>query len=112
MTTTTTPAYQNVHARPRPLFESTNQRPGFLINRFALSLLCIELDRDKIFGVMLLYILLVWRLNDVSLRNVETIEILGNVFNSKGNNTSHVDDMLNKCRQSFYSLNSIGMSYP
>ena len=54
----------------------------------------------------------VWRLNDVSLRNVETIEILGNVFNSKGNNTSHVDNRLNKCRQSFYSLNSLGMSYP
>ena len=29
----------------------------------------------------------VWRLNDVSLRNVETMEIIGNVFNSKGNNT-------------------------
>ena len=54
----------------------------------------------------------VCRLNDVSLRNVETIEILGNVFNSKGNNTSHVDNRLNKCRQSFYSLNSLGMSYP
>ena len=56
----------------------------------------------------------VWRLNDVSLRNVtlETIEILGNVFNSKGNNTSHVDNRLNKCRQSFYSFNSLGMSYP
>ena len=53
-----------------------------------------------------------WRLNDVSLRNVDTIEILGNVFNSKGNNTSHVDNRLNKCRQSFYSLNSLGMSYP
>ena len=51
----------------------------------------------------------VWRLNGV---NVETIEILGNVFNSKGNNTSHVDNRLNKCRQSFYSLNSLGMSYP
>ena len=53
----------------------------------------------------------VWHLNDVSLRNVETMEILGNVFNSKGNNTSHVDNRLNKCRQSFYSLNSLGMSY-
>ena len=53
-----------------------------------------------------------WRLNDVSLRNVETMEILGNVSNSKGNNTSHVDNRLNKCRQSFYSLNSLGMSYP
>ena len=36
----------------------------------------------------------VWRLNDVILRNVETMEILGNVFSSKGNNTSHVDNML------------------
>ena len=29
-----------------------------MINRFALSFLCIELDRDKIFGGMLVYILL------------------------------------------------------
>ena len=29
----------------------------------------------------------------------------------KGNNTSHVDNRLNKCRQSFYGLNSLGMSY-
>ena len=43
----------------------------------------------------------VWRLNDVSLRNVETMDILGNVFNSKGNITSHVDNRLNKCRLSF-----------
>ena len=52
------------------------------------------------------------RLNDVSLRNVEIREILGNVFNSNGNNTSQVDNRLNKCRQSFYGLNSLGMSYP
>ena len=31
-----------------------------MINRFALSFLCIELDRDIIFGVMLLYILLTY----------------------------------------------------
>ena len=54
----------------------------------------------------------VWRLNDVSFRNDETTKILGNVFNSKDNNTSHVDMSLNKCRQSCYSLNSLGMSYP
>ena len=34
------------------------------------------------------------------------------MFNSKGKNTSHVDNRLNKSRQSFYSLNSLGMSYP
>ena len=44
--------------RTRPPFESTNQRPGVMINRFALSFLCIELDRNEICGVMLLYILL------------------------------------------------------
>ena len=43
----------------------------------------------------------------VSLRNVETMEILGNVFNSKGNNAR-----LNKCMQSCYGLYSLGMSYP
>ena len=52
------------------------------------------------------------RIGDVSLCNVETMEILGNVFNSKGNNTSHVDNRLNKCRKSFYGLSSIGISYP
>ena len=31
-----------------------------MINRFALSFLCIELDRVKTCGVMLLYILLAW----------------------------------------------------
>ena len=32
------------------------------------------------------------RLNDVSLRNVETMEILGSVFNRKGSNSSPVDN--------------------
>ena len=32
------------------------------------------------------------RLNYVGLRNVETMEILGSVFNRKGSNTSHVDN--------------------
>ena len=41
-----------------PLFESTNQRLGFMINRFELSFLGIELDRDKTCGVTLVYILL------------------------------------------------------
>ena len=54
----------------------------------------------------------VWRLNDVSLRNVETMEILGIVLNSKSNNTCYVKSRLNKCRQSFYGMNSLGMSYP
>ena len=35
-----------------------------MINRFALSFLCIELDRDKTCGVMLLYILLSSAYND------------------------------------------------
>ena len=52
-----------------------------------------------------------WRLNDVGLRKVETMEILGNVFNSKGKDTSHVDNRLNKCRQSFYGVYSLGMLY-
>ena len=34
----------------------------------------------------------VWCPNDVILRNVETMEILGNEFNSKGNNTTYVDN--------------------
>ena len=65
-----------------------------------------------IIGISLFTCEPVWRLNYVILIIVETMEILGNVFNSKGNNTSHVDNRLKKCRQSFYSLNSLGMSYP
>ena len=53
-----------------------------------------------------------WRLNNVVLRNVDSIEILGNVFNSKCNNTNHVDIRVQKCRQSFFGLSSTGMSYP
>ena len=32
------------------------------------------------------------RLNDVGLRNVETMEIIGSVLNRKGSNTRHVDN--------------------
>ena len=37
-----------------------------MIYRFALSFLCIELDRDKIFGVMLVYMLLKYKRTHVS----------------------------------------------
>ena len=54
-----------------------------------------------------------WRWNNVDLRNVDSIEILGNVFNSKCNDTNmHVHTKLQKCRQSFFGLSSTGMSYP
>ena len=53
-----------------------------------------------------------WRLNNVVLRTDDSIEILGTVFNSKCNNTNHVDIRVQKCRQSFFGLSSTGMSYP
>ena len=48
-----------------------------------------------------------WRLNNVVLRNVDSIEILGNVFNSKCNSTNHVDIRVQKCRQSFFGLTGV-----
>ena len=40
------------------------------------------------------------RLNNFDLRNVDSTEILGNVFNNKCNNTNHVDTRLQKCSHS------------
>ena len=42
---------------------------------------------------------------------MEHVILDGRWFNRKGNNTSHVDNRLHKCRQSFFALNSIGIPY-
>ena len=53
-----------------------------------------------------------WRLGDKCLRNEESLNILGNVFNRGGNNASHVTNRLTKSRQSFYGHGNAGMLKP
>ena len=53
-----------------------------------------------------------WRLGDEYLCNVDKLDILGNTNNCSGNSSSHIENRINKCRQSFYGLGNIGMSYP
>ena len=53
-----------------------------------------------------------WRLGDEYLCSVDKLDILGNTYNCNGNSSSHVENRINKCRQSFYGLGNIGMSYP
>lgn len=46
------------------------------------------------------------------LENVNTLEILGNVYNQAGTSVDHIEKRINKCRQSFYSLAPAGIIYP
>ena len=48
----------------------------------------------------------------LAMQNANKLEILGNVFNSKGTSLDHVNQRAAKCRQSFYSLSPVGMLYP
>ena len=50
-----------------------------MINRFALSFLCIELDRNEICEVMLLYILLAWQCLGEERFEVKDLRRRGNV---------------------------------
>ena len=54
----------------------------------------------------------VWFLNNNPMEIVHTVDILGCRFNNNGTASSHVDKRLQSCRQSYYKLSSIGMSYP
>ena len=53
-----------------------------------------------------------WYMDGHLLQNVQSLEILGNVYNHEGSSSDHVSHRLRKCRQSFYSLSSAGMLYP
>ena len=52
-----------------------------------------------------------WRLNDCILNYINNLYILGNVFNQYGNSYEHVNNTIAKSRQSFYGLNSAGITY-
>ena len=54
----------------------------------------------------------VWYLGDFSMKTVSQIQILGVTFSNNNKFDKHVQQRSQKCRQSMYSLNSIGMCYP
>ncbi len=53
-----------------------------------------------------------WFMNNNELRKVETLEILGNIFNTSGTASDHINHCITKCRKSYYSLSPTGMLYP
>lgn len=53
-----------------------------------------------------------WFMSSHLLKNVDQMEILGNIYNTDNTCTSHVENRINKCRQSFYGLSPAGMLYP
>ena len=56
----------------------------------------------------------IWYLNNHRLENVNSLEILGVVFEDcpSVSQTGSVDKRTEKCRRSFHSMRDIGMSYP
>ena len=61
-----------------------------MINRFALSFLCIELDRNEIYEVMLVYILLT---------GAPLKHIMGNEFNIIQFILTYISTLYNKLKQ-------------
>ena len=53
-----------------------------------------------------------WSLNGSTVENVNQMEILGCTFSNSCESDKHTEKRLQKCRQSFFSLADIGMSYP
>ena len=53
-----------------------------------------------------------WYMDSNELCCVDQLEMLGNIFNSKGSGADHVNKRIAKCRQSFYGLSPAGMLYP
>jgi hypothetical protein len=51
-------------------------------------------------------------MNGCMLENVNTLEILGNIYNQTGSSSDHINKRIAKCRQSFYSLAPAGILYP
>ena len=54
----------------------------------------------------------VWYLNNNALDTVTKLDILGVTFSSDGKSSDYVQTRIQKCRRAFYSLGSLGMSYP
>ena len=54
-----------------------------------------------------------WHINnDITLETVDSLNILGITFNTDGTSSNHTSNRISKCRQSFYGLRVVGMSYP
>jgi hypothetical protein len=53
-----------------------------------------------------------WFLGDNRLENMDSLEILGVIFDKKCNGMSHVKTRSTKCRRTFYSMAPMGMNYP
>lgn len=53
-----------------------------------------------------------WHLGNVDLDNVDSLEILGVIFDAKHSGAAQVQSRSRKCRQSFYSKSQVGMNYP
>ena len=51
-------------------------------------------------------------LDQVPIKNVDNIEILGMILSSEGKCIKQVDSRILKCRKSYFSLNNVGMPYP
>jgi len=51
-----------------------------------------------------------WYLENECIENVNSMEILGVMFDSK--NELHVDNRINKCKRAYHSLRDVGMAYP
>ena len=47
-----------------------------------------------------------------SINNVDKIENLGMILSSDGKCINQVDSRILKCRESYFSLNNVGMPYP
>ena len=45
-----------------------------------------------------------WKMNNIPIETVDSIEILGTAFNSKGNGNDHVDHRISSCRRNMYAL--------
>ena len=43
-----------------------------------------------------------WKLGDEYLCSVDKLDVLGNTYNCNGNSSSHVENRINKCRQSCF----------
>jgi hypothetical protein len=53
-----------------------------------------------------------WMLNDAKLINCDRLEVLGVTFTKQYHSSAHVEQRIQKCRSSMYSLAEIGMCYP
>ncbi len=51
-----------------------------------------------------------WKLDEIQIKNVNNIELLGMLF--EATNNKHADKREEKCTRSLYHLRKIGLPYP